>query len=266
MQYRKFLIFACVHVLAFAAQPESELTIAPRRDSVKVTTVRDAEEIALRLGTQTAPLSDSAASELASELQREREKTSALISELLDPAKFSNPATRLGAVRALQLAAPAAPLIGKRLGASAIAETNPDVRKAVIELIRSRKDAAASAEVLRYWRESYDSEVGFNEASRAAAVAAMRDIGDKRLFQVLLHHAIIEIRTGVASAPSVDNVAIRGQQINLPIDLPGMQLMSFEGTLAIPALGSLREATGQNFGREIPKWREWLNAQPAFQK
>ncbi len=90
----------------------------------------------------------------------------------------------------------------------------------------------------------------------------MREIRDKRVFQALLYYATLEMRAQTAAPARVDTANIRGQNINLPIDLPVIDIVSAEGTIMIPAMASLKGATGQDFGHNFSKWQEWINKQP----
>jgi len=271
-----------LHGIAMCAEPEAELTIGIRREQTPPTTetkpaesviparltesaaLREAEKIAQRLVKLKS--TDPGTTDLAAALKREPERYGILFAKLLDPAKFKDASTRLGALRALQVAAPASPAVGKSLADSVIAEPVAEVRTAALDILRQRTDHTAGAELLRYWRSAYDEDNGFNEKARASAVAAMRDIGDRKVFEALLYYVTLEVRAEAATNPRVDTVSIRGQGINLPIDLPSTNAMSFHATLVVPALASLQQATGENFGRNIDKWNEWLQKQPEFMK
>ena len=88
------------------------------------------------------------------------------------------------------------------------------------------------------------------------------EIGDKRVFQAILWYAMLELRAGSASLVRVDTVSIKGQNINLPIDLPVLDLISAQGNIIIPAQTSLKQATGQDFGHNFDKWKDWINKLP----
>ena len=183
---------------------------------------------------------------------------------MLNWKNCGDPILRRGALAGLALCNPESKLVGKPLATSAIYEPDSGTRKASIELIKTRKDSVAARALIDTWKSAFD-DVGVlatNESTRKAAVDAMREVGDKRVFQALLYYAMLEIRAGTASAVRVDSVAIRGQNVNLPIDLPVLELAGVEGTIIIPAMASLKQATGQDFGRNFDKWKEWIAKLP----
>jgi len=143
-------------------------------------------------------------------------------------------------------------------------EQDAETRAAVINLIKVRNDAVAAKTLVETWKSAFD-DVGLlkvNEPVRKAAVNAIHDVGDKRVYQALLYYAILEVRAGAAELVRVDSVAITGQRINLPIDLPVLELRGVEGTIVVPAMASLKQATGQDFGRHFDKWNDWIAKQP----
>jgi len=202
---------------------------------------------------------------LSDAIRRERERAGRAFGACLDWHHY-DATTRLGATRGIAIAAAAPLATGKPLANVLLAEPVPQVRKAALELVRERRDSTVSAEVLRYWRAAYDDNLGFDEAKRGAAVGAMRDIGDRKAYQALYYLTTLEVYAGSATDPTISEVNIRGNRINLPIQLPSMELRSFHGTVIVPALASLKAVTKRDFGRDLAKWREWINQQPDFSK
>lgn len=200
---------------------------------------------------------------LSDALRRDRQRSGRAFAACLDPHQY-DATTRLGAVHGIRIAEPAPSAAAKALACSALAEPVPQVRTAAIDLVRERKDVAVTAEIVRFWRAAYDEDVGFDEAKRVAAVAALRDIGDRRAFEALLYYATLEIYAGAATAATMAEASITGAGVNLPIQLPGMDLMSFHATIIVPAMPSLKGATGQDFGRDLAKWRDWVGKQPEY--
>ena len=195
---------------------------------------------------------------------RERERCITEFVWMLNWKNCGDPVVRRGALAGLALCNPDSKIIGKPLAVSAIFEPDAETRKASIELIKSRKDSVAARTLIDTWKSAFD-DVGVlaaNESTRKAAVDTMREVGDKRIFQALLYYATLEIRAGTASPVRVDSVAIRGQNVNLPIDLPVLELTGVTGTITIPAMASLKQATGQDFGRNFDKWKDWIAKLP----
>lgn len=286
------LLFCAFAATLCPCAEDDALVIAPRKSRIWFASElkeeafhKEAIEAARALAGSTgstssagSKLDSKALAELQEGLQRDKKRTSTVFTGLLDARKTSDSSVRLGAVKALELAAPAPALIGKPLAAAAVLETDTTVRAEAIRVIRSRKDADASREMLKLWKSAFeDGMVGVNEPLRAAAEDAMRDVGDKRVYEVLYAYVLMELRAQTASLDKLDTTRIRnaglnvnandrGGNINLPIELPSLSLMSVETTLWVPALPSLQRVTGQNFGWNVKRWNEWLAAQPEFKK
>ena len=262
---------------AESSSGDGGLVIAPRQDSSRKQKawfqsslsesayIAEAVEAAKHLANDKLESETRAAISVG--IKQDAERAGKAFVRCLDSQTYTHAAVRLGALRGIEIGNPTAPLIGKGLAGSAIAEPVPEVRTLALNLIRSRKDAAAAGELLRFWRGAFDSDLGFDEPRRAAAVAAMRDLGDKRIYRAMLAYVWLELRVGNASAARVDTVAITGPgPINLPIDMPSMDLMSTEGTIIVPAATSMKQITGQDFGKNLDKWRDWVDKQPDFKQ
>ncbi len=195
---------------------------------------------------------------------RERERCIKEFIWMLNWKNCPDPIMRRGAVEGLGLCNPDPKVLGKPLATSAVYEPDAETRKVSIELIKMRKDSVSAKALLDTWKSAFD-DVGVlaaNEATRKAAVDTIREVGDKRVFQAMLYYAMLEVRAGSAAPVRVDSVAIKGPGVNLPIDLPVLDLMGVEGTIVIPAMASLKQATGQDFGRHFDKWKEWIGKLP----
>ncbi|HEY3321477.1 MAG TPA: hypothetical protein VGP72_13480 [Planctomycetota bacterium] len=260
---------------AVAAQPTDTLVIATRQTAPWLETLRTGapakdfqtaiEAAAARLGAIASEDSSKEESAIAEALRSDRQRSGKALGALLDWNRHE-PALRRGALKALALTQPDPSVTAKALANSALAEPVPEIRSAAINLIRDRKDAAVAAELVKYWRNAYDETTGFDESKRTAAVAAMRDIGDRRCVQALLAYVSLEVYAASAGSPVMSNVNITGNGINLPIELPGLDIQSVQGTIVVPAATSLKALSGQDFGRNINKWRDWLGKQPEFSK
>ncbi|HLX65201.1 MAG TPA: hypothetical protein VKX17_28290 [Planctomycetota bacterium] len=107
---------------------------------------------------------------------------------MLNWKNCDNALTRRGAIAGLGICNPDTKVAGKPLAISAIFEPDEAARKASVELIKARKDTEAAKTLVTTWKASFDEGgvLADNETQRKATVAAMHDIGDKRVFEVLL--------------------------------------------------------------------------------
>lgn len=217
---------------------------------------------------------------LTEAVERDRMRAAKAFANCLNFQKYTQAAVRLGALRGIEIATAsqqdaknaALRAAGKALAGSMLAEPAPRVRAAAMQLVRDRKDdtvsAMAGASLVEFWRSAFDSDGLVNEAQRDAALAALKDLGDKRTYHAILYYATIEIHAGAAAPVGIDTANIRGNApvVNLPIDLPNNQLMSFDGTIVVPAVSALKHITGREFAKNLDKWRAWINTQPDFRK
>ena len=197
-------------------------------------------------------------------LEREKIRAGIAFLWLLDWTKCGDASARLGAVAGLSYSSAEPKKLGASLATSAMFDPDERVRKASAASIKSAQDKIAERAILDTWKSSFDESgiLDANEARRKASVNAMREINEKQIFQALLYYATLELRAGSAALVGVDTVSIKGNNINLPIDLPKLDLINVEGAIAVPAMASLKQATGQDFGRNLLKWNEWLNKLP----
>lgn len=201
---------------------------------------------------------------IQSALEREKKRAGIAFLWLLDWTKCGDASARAGAVAGLNYTSAEPKKLGASLATSAMFDPDERVRKASAAAIKAGPDKIAERAILDAWKSSFDESgmLDANEARRKATVAAMREVNDKQVFQALLYYATLELRAGSAALVGVDTVSIKGNNINLPIDLPKLDLINVEGAIAIPAMASLKQATGQDFGRNLLKWNEWLNKLP----
>jgi hypothetical protein len=217
---------------------------------------------------------------LTEAVERDRSRSVKAFSACLNYQKYAQAAVRLGALRGLEIATAsqqdarnaALRTAGKAVAGTMLAEPVPQIRAAAMKLVRDHKDdtvsTMASASLVEFWRAAFDSDGLVNEAQRDAALGALKDLGDKRTYHAILYYATIEIHAGSAAPVGVDTASIQGRNpiVNLPIDLPINQLMSFDGTIVVPAVSALKHITGQEFAKNLDKWRAWINQQPDFRK
>lgn len=262
-----------------------ELSIARRqwlnKELASTAYQAEAQELARLLGA--GKLDDKEQQAVQSDLKREPDRAGGAFATLLNWSKCQDAKTRRGALRAIDLAGPSAKAVGVALGNSALAEPDKDTRKAAINTIRQRRDALALHTLLGHLAQASDTDgLGIlDEKARDAALSALHDIGDRRAYEAILFYVTLELRTGYAVGRGVDTKYITnsgdvnaggvGQTtVNLPIELPALELGSFQGMITVPAickpLPALRRVTGEDFGKNLDKWRAWIAKQPDVKK
>lgn len=272
-------VMTLVSLLALSAAEDDSFVIGARKNRIWfVSGMKDdafhKEALEAAKLLNKGKLEYEALSELTEGLQRDKNRSAKVFGGFLDARKTSDAGVRYGAVKALELTNPESAAIGKELSSAAILERDEQVRGAVVELIRSRKDTEAARGLVQQWHKAFEDEaLGVDEALRTSAENAMRDVGDRRIYEAIYYYVTMELRAQTATLDRMDTVRIRdagrnvqnndrGGNINLPIDLPSIQLSSVQTTLVVPALPSLKRITGQDFGHDLPRWRAWIAGQP----
>lgn len=206
-------------------------------------------------------------SELTAGLRRDPERAGKALVGCLDWAKHADVEIRRGALRALKLAAPKDKSIGAALAGAVMAEPDEAQRKAAVALIKERSDGHASAAMLDHLFKAYDdSGALLNQNLADTAIKALTVVGDKRVYELLLYYVTMEVRAGSSKLVRMDRQFITGGngQLALPIDLPVLEIISAQGTIVIPARTVLKQITGQDLGRDVNAWKQWIAKQPPF--
>jgi len=229
--------------------------------------VADAAELARVLGRED---SSYAAEGITQAIKADAERAGAAFTQCLDPKNCSDPIVRLGAVRGISIANPKEGPVGKALAACVIAEKNEQARKAAAELIKSRKDRVANKALVEYYVDSFDPQGVLLQADHErAAIDAMKIAGNRALYEVLMAYVTMDVRAGTATelTPPQTVYISNGHDvnnpngsINLPIELPILELRSVNVTLTIPAFGALKTIAGQNFHNPAQAWA-WIDKQ-----
>jgi hypothetical protein len=157
------------------------------------------------------------------------------------------------------------------LAAFVMSESDPQVRAAVVELLKQRKDPIANNTLVDYYVDAFDSDGVLLKADHErAAIAAMRDVGGRQIYEALMAYVTMEVHAGSATEAGPPqtvyitnggNINNPNGSVNLPIELPNLELRGYSGTLIIPAFGALKQVTGQNFGKHLEKWQNWIAKQ-----
>ena len=285
---RCLVVFVLIAIPTLAAETDAPLTIGVRKTAGGKAWLQksladdafqaDAVEVARLLSEDKIDALDKRV--LIEAIEHDRMRSAKAFANCLNYQKYTQAAVRLGALRGIEIATTsqqdprnaALRSAGKAVAGTMLAEPVPQVRSAAMQLVRDHKDdtvsAMAAGSLVEFWRSAFDSDGLNNEAQRDAALAALKDLGDKRTYHAILYYATIEIHTGAAAPVGVDTATIRGNNpvVNLPIDLPSNQVMSFDGTIVVPAVSALKHITGQEFAKNLDKWRAWINQQPDFRK
>ena len=186
---------------------------------------------------------------------------------LLDPRANPDAKLRLGALEGLRLAYTGS--AGGFLGASALSEPNPDVRRAVIQLIKDRNDRVAMKYLFKALLSSVEngeSTAVTNSALNTAAIAALHDLGDKQVYEVLLFLERVAMANGITGTPYLDGIKIDPPNTDLQCITPNAEVGMMQYTQTFPGLSALKAISGENFGHDLKKWADWIDKQPAYRK
>jgi hypothetical protein len=229
--------------------------------------VADAAELARVLGKEDASYVPEAISKA---IKADPDRAGGAFAQCLDPKNCPDPVVRLGAVRGIAVANPKDQTVGKALAACVIAEKNEAARKAAADLIKARKDKVADRQLVQFYVDSFDEQgVLLNGDHERAAIDAMKFAGHRALYEVLMAFVTMDVRAGTATEltpPQTVYISNGGSvsnpngTINLPIELPNLELKSINTTIMVPAFGAIKRIAGENF-HNIDQARAWVNKQ-----
>jgi hypothetical protein len=227
----------------------------------------DAAELARVLGKEDASYAPEA---IIKAIKTDTERAGAAFSQCLNPKNCPDPVVRLGAVRGISIANPKDETAGKALAACVIAEKNEAARKAAADLIKTRKDKVADKTLVQFYVSSFDEHGVLLDADHErAAIDALKMAGHRALYEVLMAFVTMDVRAGTATEltppqtvymTNGGNVNAPNGNINLPIDLPNLELKSINTTIIVPAFGALKRIAGENF-HNIGQAQAWVNKQ-----
>ena len=229
----------------------------------------DAAQAALKLSQEKLDARE--LESITDAIKRDPVRAAFAFAECLNLKNCADPRVRLGAVKGIGYANIKPSLVSKALAAVVIAESDQPTRTAAAELLKARKDPVANKVLVDYYLDAFDTDGVLLKADHErAAIAALRDVGGRQIYEALMAYVTMEVNAGAASeaAPpqtvyitNSGNINTGGGSINLPIELPNLELKGYHGTLVVPALGALKQVTGQNFGRNIDRWQNWIAKQ-----
>ena len=198
-------------------------------------------------------------------ITRDAERTAKAFCALLDWHRTTDVKIRLGAIEGLRVAYTGT--AGNWLGASALSEPDAGVRRAVINIIKDRGDRGAVKYLFATLLKSVENGEAApttDQSLNSAALAALRDIGDKQTFQTLLFYERIAMNTGITGAVAIDGIKIQAPTVDLPVDTPTHEVGFMQYAQTFPGLRTLKAVTGMDFGHDMKKWEEWIDKQPDY--
>ena len=223
----------------------------------------DALAVAKILGTEALTKDERQDLEIA--IARDVERSAKVFSAMLDWHRTPDVKLRLGAIEALRSAYTAT--MGTWLGASALSDPDENVRRAVTNLIKERNDRVAVkylfGAMLKSSENGEATPIG-NDAMNKAAIAALRDIGDKQTYQALVFFERISINVGITGAMPLDGIKIVPPNVDLPISVANQEVGFMQFTQTFPGVTVLKALTGMDFGHDLKKWDEWIDKQPDY--
>jgi len=198
---------------------------------------------------------------------RNADRSAKAFGALLDPRVNPDVKLRLGALEGLRLAYTGA--AGTFLGASALSEPNPDVRRGVIQLIKDRNERVAMKYLFKALLNSVENgetTAVTNSALNTAAISALHDLGDKQVYEVLLFLERVSMANGITGTPYLDGIKINPPNTDLQCITPNAEVGMMQYTQTFPGLSALKAISGENFGHDLKKWADWIDKQPAYRK
>jgi len=203
-------------------------------------------------------------------LLTEREKSSHVLLGCLDAKKFTSLDVRLGALKGLKVTRPEGARVSPSLAWSAVLDPAEDVRAAAVDLIKQRKDDQAMGGMVRHLLGAFD-EAGnvVNAPVCDAAVQGLKNLGEKRVYEALLYYVLCEMRPTMTelvsfSTRQIDAFTVtQGAAVTLiiplsfPVQFPELAITRVRTTVSAPA-AALRAATGQDFGADADRWKNWI--------
>lgn len=206
--------------------------------------------------------------------KKDKTKAGEALAACLDSKSVPESGTRLGALKGIDLLKPVGANISYALATSAVADPDDNVRQSATKLVKSRNDEAAMRQMIGHLMSAYEpSGEPKSHALRDAAVASLRGLGDKRIYQGILYHVWMELRLtnideGNLTTRQLDTFAVQNGAnasvlvpLALPIQFPELKITRVKTAVIAPAASALRDVTGQDFGQDWDAWAKWVQKQ-----
>ena len=207
-------------------------------------------------------------------LQKDKVKAGEALAACLDAKSVPEKETRLGALRGIELLKPAGANISYALGTSAVADPEEAVRVSATKLVKDRNDTAAMNQMIGHLYSAYQPNGAvLSQSLRDSAVASLRGLNDRRIYQGILYRVWMELRLtniseGNLTTRQIDTFAVN-QGANatvlvplaLPIQFPELSIQRVNTAVIAPAVSALRDVTGQDFGQDWDAWSKWVQKQ-----
>jgi len=251
--------------------PAAEAGAAPRSQALreKLEYYRQVERLCVVLSPKSSA-SETEKQAAVAELTREKARAAEMLIACLNPANKAETPARLGALKAVELVKPDDAKLSYTVGATAAADSVPEVRSAAISVVKTRNDELGIRTMIGHLLASYDDNgLVTSKVLHDTAVGALRELGDKRVYQALFYRATLELRLtnvseGSLTTRSIDSFSNTGgnfaipQQLSFPIQTPELSVTHVATCVCVPALVALHDVSGQNFGEDWDKWDKWL--------
>lgn len=207
-------------------------------------------------------------------LQKDKVKAGEALAACLDSKTVPEKETRLGALRGIELLKPAGANISYALATSAVADPDESVRTSATKLVKDRNDTAAMNQMIGHLYSAYQPNGAvLSQSLRDSAVASLRGLNDRRIYQGVLYRVWMELRLtniseGNLTTRQIDTFAVN-QGANaavlvplaLPIQFPELSIQRVNTAVVAPAVSALRDVTGQDFGQDWDAWSKWVQKQ-----
>jgi hypothetical protein len=227
--------------------------------------LKEAEEVAALLDNPSLTEDDN--KKLVIAIVRDLDRSKKAFAQLLDPHRYPDVHVRLGALKGIETAYAAVIDVGSYVGAAALADPDAKVRRAAIQFIKDLNERGAVKYifgVLLKAGETGESTAIVNQGMGAQATAALREIGDKQVYEVLLFLERVKMNAGITGPAFLDNPKITPPNTDLPCNTPNHEVGMMESVQTFPGLEALKSISGENFQHDLKKWQEWIDKQPSY--
>ena len=227
--------------------------------------LKEATEVAALLDNPNLTENDN--KKLVISITRDFERAKKSFAQLLDPHRYPDAHVRIGALKGIDIAYAAMVDVGSYVGAAAMADPDAKVRKAAVQFIKDVNERGAMKYifgVLLKAGEQGESTAIVNQGMGAQAIAALHEIGDKQVYQVLLFLERVKMNTGITGPTFLDNPKIPAPNTDLPCNTPNHEVGMMESVQTFPGLEALKAISGENFQHDLKKWQEWIDKQPSY--